>query len=1198
MQSQNDGQHQSTQPISAFHNRYLLHQQLGEGGMGVVYRATDRLNSRMVALKRLTLATGNQGSEPDSENRDARLALSREFRTLATLHHPNIIGVSEYGFDDKRQPYITMDLVENAQGLTLAGYDQPTAVQVRLLVETLQGLKYIHRRGIVHRDLKPANVLVEQGSGGDSKVKILDFGLSIDPGLRTSKAEHETLAGTIAYIAPELFGEIPATPNSDLYAIGVMAYEIFTGRYPYHYNPRLIGQLIAMIMTEQPDYSMLPPALADVVSRMMHKQAEERYQNAADAIADLCRATDIPVPEEPFAIRESFLQASSFVGRDAELGQLIQALRTIVRFSPNTDISESGDKPNIGSLWLIGGESGVGKTRLMDELRIRAAIEGALVLRGQAVAEGGRPQELWREPLRTLALIVELTDLEASVLSEIVPDIGELLNRTIPARPVLDERGAQRRLVNTIISVFQQVSHPILVILEDLQWVEESLTVLTALVNVAPQLRLMMVGSYRSDERPDLPEMFPSAQSVMLTRLSEGEITHLAGMMLGDNGRAPEVIDLIQRETEGNAFFIVEVVRALAEDAGSLAKIGSRTLPASVIAGGIRDIIQRRLHRVPPQAYDLLKRAAVAGRDIYVAALQHLRNGDDLTPWLQICANAAVLEIIDGRWRFAHDKLRETLLATLSGEEKRDLNREIAGAFEAAYTDDDLRQSFAMLMAECWYQAQNWDKAAHYAHIAARQMQDVGNMRDALRLSERALQNISIGETDSDITLYLDLLRDAGLASSSLGQYAVAEGHQLRLLELAQQKQKPEIVRIALNHLANLKMMTSDYAASQDYGTQSLQMAEASNDVDGRANALLSLGLTLGSQGQYALSCDYFERSLVLSRQLNNLRLIGANLNSLGVSSHYMGNYRAAREHYESALIVIRQLGDIARVALLLGNLGGALNSIGDYETANQYQLEALHIREQIGDRRGIVNSYNSLGWSMMRLKAPAEAFKYQQKAVAEAESLGDRRQLGLCYRDLGWAQIMLGMLDEARGNTEKALKIFEETDDRSNPAKCVMNFSTIAIIEERYSDAMTLLEPELQRCLAENLEVYVFEFRFLLVFALAALGRRDEIPPHLKSMAENVQKEPNDIQMLSVMTCISCWLAGDAEAIRAAELWAMIDAHPIKDADLEYLWLPRIRAMLDAVLPFESLMEAFARGREGDYAATAQAFITEYTAL
>ncbi|HEX2622358.1 MAG TPA: protein kinase, partial [Phototrophicaceae bacterium] len=136
-------------------NRYLLLEELGKGGMGIVYRATDRLNGSIVALKHvLTPAEQLQFASTDA-SADYRLALAQEFHTLATLRHPHIISVLDYGFDEQRQPYFTMDLLENAQSITDYGRGQTVAVQVELLIQTLQALAYLHRRGIIHRDLKP-----------------------------------------------------------------------------------------------------------------------------------------------------------------------------------------------------------------------------------------------------------------------------------------------------------------------------------------------------------------------------------------------------------------------------------------------------------------------------------------------------------------------------------------------------------------------------------------------------------------------------------------------------------------------------------------------------------------------------------------------------------------------------------------------------------------------------------------------------------------------------------------------------------------------------------------------------------------------------------------------------------------------------------------------------------------------------------
>ncbi|KAB2860075.1 MAG: serine/threonine protein kinase, partial [Anaerolineae bacterium] len=153
-------------------NRYQLHEKLGEGGMGAVYRATDRLTGQAVALKRVLIPTG--GTSPETDSSRLRLSLAREFQTLASLRHPNVIGVEDYGFDTNQQPYFTMTLLEKPQTILEVGAKASLDQKIDLLIQLLQAMAYLHRRGILHRDLKPANVLVEDGE----TVRVLDFGLA------------------------------------------------------------------------------------------------------------------------------------------------------------------------------------------------------------------------------------------------------------------------------------------------------------------------------------------------------------------------------------------------------------------------------------------------------------------------------------------------------------------------------------------------------------------------------------------------------------------------------------------------------------------------------------------------------------------------------------------------------------------------------------------------------------------------------------------------------------------------------------------------------------------------------------------------------------------------------------------------------------------------------------------------------------
>jgi len=642
-------------PIHIAGKRYQLVQEIGSGGMGTVYEVRDRLSGEAIALKRVIAPTRKTALGTITSG-DFRLSLALEFKTLASLRHPNIISVLDYGFDVERQPYFTMELLRDARDILSYGQTQTYADQVRLLVEMLQALAYLHRRGIIHRDLKPANILV-----AGNQVKVLDFGLS----MMANEEDHgERTSGTLAYMAPEMLSGGQVTKQSDLYALGIIMHELLLGRHPF--NKMNITQLIDETLNRAPDLSILEPSLRLVVARLLEKDPAKRFENANEVLNTLRKALNEPIPIETSATRESFLQAARFVGRGEELTALTGMLSDALQGK--------------GSACLIAGESGVGKSRLVDEVRTLAQVQGVFALRGQAVAESGSPYQLLREALRWLCLTAELTPLEASVLKAVIPDIDVLLEQPVADAPPLDPQAARLRLYSTIESVFVRQEHPMLLVLEDLHWAGESLSLLGLLFRVAMQRPIFIIGTYRDDERPRLPDELPDAKVIRLSRLTVEQIAELSESMVGEGGRDPSVVNLLQRETEGNAFFLVEVMRVLAETIGNLEDISTKTLPQSVIAGGINQIVRRRLDRVPASYRPLLNFAAVAGRMLDLNILHKAAPDLDLNLWLATCAELAVLDVQEGRWRFAHDKLREGMLKSLGADELRDLHGQVAAA--------------------------------------------------------------------------------------------------------------------------------------------------------------------------------------------------------------------------------------------------------------------------------------------------------------------------------------------------------------------------------------------------------------------------------------------------------------------------------------------------------------------------------------
>lgn len=708
-------------------HRYRLHEQLGSGGMGVVYRATDRLSGQCVALKSVLSRSSQGGPVSSKEQAALRLALAQEFQVLATLRHPNIVGVLDYGFslDAARQPYFTMDLLENARTILEMGRGQPLAVQIDLLVQMLQALAYLHRRRIIHRDLKPSNVLVIATPDESNQphraglIKLLDFGIS----LATERSGGTS--GTLAYMAPEVLDGQPISIAADLYAVGVMAYELWVGRHPF--NTHSLPLLLADIMNTDPEIESvgLEPQFAVILKKLLAKEPRARYAGARQVIEALSQAVGQPLPTETKTTRESFLQAAHFVGRKTELEHLSGLLADTLSKK--------------GAAWLVGGESGVGKSRLLDELRPLALVQGMLVLRGQAMREVGTPYQLWQAPLRRLSLLVELDDLAASVLKTLIPDLPALLERDIAAAPALDPQTTQARLTMVIEDIFRRYlqQQPVLLILEDLQWVgNESLALLSRLSRMASTSPLLIIGSYRDDERPELRQVLAELQVLKLERLNRHEIIELSESMLGQVTLHRDLLDLLQRETEGNVFFLVEVMRVLAEEAGQLDRISQINLPAHIIAGGVERVIHHRLTQLAEADRPLLHLAAIMGRQLDLPVLHSLEPEIELEGWLTRFAEAAVLDVQEDRWRFAHDKLRAALVAGLSVAEQQALYRRVAGVIESLYGDSAEQ---AAGLAYHWGAAGDLVKEAHYAALAGEQALQSGAHQEAITFLERAL---------------------------------------------------------------------------------------------------------------------------------------------------------------------------------------------------------------------------------------------------------------------------------------------------------------------------------------------------------------------------------------------------------------------------------------------------------------------------
>ena len=473
-----------------------------------------------------------------------------------------------------------------------------------------------------------------------------------------------------------------------------------------------------------------------------------------------------------------------------------------------------------------------------------------------------------------------------------------------------------------------------------------------------------------------------------LKRLSDESIADLSAAMLGPAGKQTALVDFLVRETEGNAFFIVEVVRALAEEAGQLDRVAQMKLPEHVAAGGMMSVVQRRLSRVRPADRPLLELAAVAGRQLDVALLQNAAHEMDVAAWLMRCANAAVLEPQATVWRFVHDRLREGLLSELSAEQRRALHRRVALALEAAYPQ---AAEQAAALAHHWGAAGDPAKEARYAMLAGEQALKTSAPREALQYFWRALAVFPEPPEQADETsrLRMTLLYRLGETYFQLGELREAHDNQQASLALAHALNDQKAKASALSLLGALLLAQGKTEQAEASLQDNLTLFRSLDAPAGLAQTLRRLGGWATSCGEYARARQFHEESLIIAREISDQKTIASNLNELGRIASNLKAWEESARCYQDSLMLFKALGDRGSAALVLNNLSLVFSAQGRHAEALQFCQEALAVFEEIGDRMATTLIRDSLGSIAHALGDDAQARQHFKDSLAAAMEIG-----------------------------------------------------------------------------------------------------------------------------------------------------------------------------------------------------------------
>jgi hypothetical protein len=763
-------------PTSFAGGRYQVKKFLGEGGKKKVYLVHDKVLDRDVAFALIKTEKLDDGT---------RLRFNREARVMGRLgDHANIMTIHDMG-EERGQPYIVLPLMPGGDVESLIEkapeHRLPIEQAISIGEAVCHGLEYAHAKGVIHRDIKPGNVWLT----GDGTIKVGDFGLALAVDLPRLTNEG-MMVGTYYYMPPEQAMGGETTAKADLYSLGAMLYEMVTGRPPFTGDDAvaIIGQHINTPPVSpnwhRPD---LPPALAALIMRLLEKDPNKRPASASEVFKVLeaieaGKAEEVST-EQSKALADNPLYRRVFVGREAELRQLQSSF----------DAAASGQ----GSLTMVVGEPGIGKTALCEQLATYVALRGGQALVGHCYEEGSLslPYLAFVEALRAYAQNCDVSRLREELgsgapdVARIVSEIRERLR--IELRPKGDPEEERYRLLQAVSDFLGSAAaaKPLLIVLEDLHSADRgTLEMLEHVARTLGDKRLLLVGTYRDIEvdrthplSAALAELrrLPHFGRVLLRGLNADEVRRMLSGIAGQD--VPwGLAEAVHRQTEGNPLFVQEVVRYLAEEGIIEREEGrwrakSDTPVEMRIPDGLRDVIGKRLSGLSESCNKVLSVAAVIGRDFQMEVLQKVAGmtDDELFGALEEARKAAVIEERTGagakvNYRFAHAFFRQTLYEEIIAPRRIRLHQQVARALEEVYKTR-LEQHAAELAEHFSYSSDRADleKAVSYGEMAARRATDVYSYGEAVRLLEQAIKVQEVLDPEEQLK-WCDLLLALGWA--------------------------------------------------------------------------------------------------------------------------------------------------------------------------------------------------------------------------------------------------------------------------------------------------------------------------------------------------------------------------------------------------------------------------------------------------
>ena len=852
-------------------DRYEVVGELGRGGMGIVYRARDPLLNRDVAVKLIP---------PMLLTADAEERFRREAQIVAQMNHPSIVTI----FDMGRHEGSLFFLMPVVGGRNLRRYLSERGRSIGDVVEIgiriAEALDYSHARGVIHRDIKPENVMISDEEGA-TRVYVMDFGLA------KSSSENRltktgTLVGTVAYFSPEQVIARDVDLRSDIYSLGVVLYECLAGEPPFTGE---VQSLLYRIVHEYPrsirSVGMnIPQELDEIILCCLAKDPARRYQRASE-VAGALRRCQSRLGESQSVVLSAVVTTA--MQRPA-VAQLIDREKEFAALQQRLNAAIAGECQFVA----LGGDAGVGKSRLAEEVESLARARKIRVVRGRFIEQNFAYHgllELIHDSFRSRdasssgAALADFSDLAPELVAAFpsLADIPALHASQSGAQPV--RRDDRTYIFELLARGIGRISsgQPLVLILENLHSAEGSIEALQYIIPRLAALPLLFIGTYRQTEihrGHPLAKMLdsfsddPRFASIVLGPLTPSHHREMVLSVIGGGSLSPSLFERIYKATEGNPFFTRELVRSLMEsgdivrdDAGVWTLSREMAISSGALPATIQQAVEKRIERLPQDVREVLAVASVLGRSFEYDDLEALAEETKSLEKLvdRLIADGLLEEDRESRGdrlAFTSAVVRDVLYGSLSRRRRRSLHRRYAEHLEKSTRR--LESVYPQLVHH-YSEGDEPEKTVEFGLLHAR----------------RSLQSFSADDALAVLRIVIEFASDAEWSGSKTAEaearLLLARAHRLQAAHAPSMKEAEAAHRLFLRHgdtPAALDALL--FAAHATWDARKIDEAKrwVEEGIElartaGRADALgdlLSLGATIANlRGDYERARLYLE---------------------------------------------------------------------------------------------------------------------------------------------------------------------------------------------------------------------------------------------------------------------------------------------------------------------------------------------------